>query len=749
MAEQIYKFKIIPQQERFYNNESNWGVYNFTTEDEIPEYYDCYDNDGFNDSIDNSEPKKYKGSSLVGKMQRLTIGVEYDVQATCEYNKKYKQYQYAPITVTADVPKTHEEQINYLKTQVTKHQAENILAIYPNVVDDVINNIEIDYTKIKGVGEFTWNKIKKNILDNYVVSDVLVMLQPLGVTYDMITKLIANEPNPVLLKQKLIDNPYIMTKIKGFGFKKVDALALKINPKIVNSTHRLVAFIQYYLNYIGDNDGHSYVLETQLDKAIQDNVSECVENYNIFKKSQKSQSGLFLHFDDGKVGLTSQYELEMSIYNILKHLDSCNTTYDIDIEKGIKGAESEQGFQYTEEQRNEIYKACKSQVALITGKAGSGKSCLLRGLVNIYKNYNIGACALSAKAAIRITEATGLQSSTIHKMLQFRKTHFEYNSKHRLGYDIIILDEASMVSTNIFYALVSAIKEGAKVIIVGDDGQLPPIGCGNIFHDLLNLNDFTCCKLTKILRQAQQSGIISDSIKIRNGDNPLTEPKLKITTGVLQDMTYMFRENREGMRELAIKLFMSAIKQDSLDETIILTPCKQDRINSSFEINKIIQDKLIPKGEVSEIAYGKKVFRIGAKVIQRANDYDKSVFNGEIGYITDIKEEFHNNKKVKMVSIDFGNNKIVTFSQSELQNIELAYCLTCHLTQGSGFKNVIVLIDNTHYKLLDRCILYTAITRAKKKCALIAEPSAFKRCLNIKASCRNTWLSLIKINKNI
>ena len=186
---------------------------------------------------------------------------------------------------------------------------------------------------------------------------------------------------------------------------------------------------------------------------------------------------------------------------------------------------------------------------------------------------------------------------------------------------------------------------------------------------------------------------------------------------------------------------MKASENDGYDETIILTPCKKDRTNSSFEINNIIQDMLIPSGTVQEIKYGQKVFRIGSKVIQRANNYDKNVFNGETGYITDIIPAVKDKTDTEVL-IDFGDKKL-SFSQEELANIELAYCLTCHLTQGSGFKNVIILIDNTHYKLLDRCMLYTAITRAKKKCALIAEPSAFQRCLTVKASQRNTWLSLI------
>lgn len=734
MADKILEFKIVPQQERYYNEDSNWGVYSFTTDDEIPEFYDCYD-DPFGDN-----PIKKKGSSLVGKMQRLTIGMKYTVQAKCEYNAKYKAYQYVPSSVTTSVPKTEEQQIAYLKTQVTELQAKNILAAYPNVVDDVLHNREIDYTKINGIGEITWNRIKRNIIDNYIISDILIMLQPLGVTYNVINKLISTEPNPHLLKKKLIENPYIMTKIRGLGFKKVDDLALKINPEIKISQKRVIAFIKYYLEYIGNNDGHTYVSENTLDNAIRDNINECYEIYKMFKEKQR-QDGLFLHFSDDKIGLKSQYNDEMAIYNILKSLNEYKIAYGIDMVAGIKKAEKEQGFEYTEEQKKEIEKACNSQVVLITGKAGTGKSSILRGLTKIYENYSIAACALSAKAAVRITEATNLRASTIHRLLKYSEVGFFYNEEHRLPNDIIILDEASMVNTKIFLALVCAIREGSKVIIVGDDGQLPPIGSGNIFHDLLNCNTFTCCKLTKILRQAQKSGIISDSVKIRNGQNPLESPSLKVVTGELQDMTYMFRENREGMRDLAIKLFMKASENDGYDETIILTPCKKDRTNSSFEINNIIQDMLIPSGTVQEIKYGQKVFRVGSKVIQRANNYEKNVFNGETGYIKDIIPAVKDKTDTEVL-IDFGDKKL-SFSQEELANIELAYCLTCHLTQGSGFKNVIILIDNTHYKLLDRCMLYTAITRAKKKCALIAEPSAFQRCLTVKASQRNTWLSLI------
>ena len=735
MAEK-YEFTIIPQLERYYNEDSTWGVYTFITKDDIPQYYPCY-----LDPFD-TKSEAVKGSSIVGKMQKLTIGAEYNIVATVEYNSKYKTWNYVPEVITSSVPKTLEQQIAFLKTQVTETQAKNILDVYPNIIEDVLQNKEVDFNNIKGIGEVTWNRIKDRILDNYVISDILVMLQPLGVSYAVIKKLIDDEPNPVLLKRNLIDNPYIMTKIHGLGFIKVDELALKLNPDLRVSEKRVISYVKYYLNFVGENVGHTWIPKAELDKAVRDNINECWDIYNNFISREQSCS-YFLYFEDDKVGLAGRRSKELSILDILSQLDSYERKYDLDIDKGIENAENEQGFQFTDEQKEYLIKACQRNVVLISGLAGTGKTSLLRGLLNIYRGYSVACCALSAKAAQRITEATGHQASTIHRLLGFSKIDFLYNAENRLPYDVIVLDEASMVNVPIFYALVSAIQEGARVIICGDDGQLPPIGYGNIFHDLLNLDMFNSCKLTKILRQAEKSGIISDSKKIRNNENPLKYPQLKVVTGELQDMTYMFRDNREGMRELALKLYYKTIENDGIDDTIIIVPCKQNRTNSTEEINKIIQDYLIPATSDNYVRKGFKEFRVGAKVIQRANNYDKNVFNGEIGYIKSVVCD----KQKPSINVDFGNNKLINLTGSELDSVELAYALTIHVTQGSGYKNVIAIIDNTHYKLLDSCLLYTALTRAKKKCLLIAEPSAYQKCISFKASERNTWLMLKSQNQ--
>jgi exodeoxyribonuclease V alpha subunit len=225
------RFKIKPTAERFYNSNSNWGVYVFQTKEEVPHCEKTYDFDPF-DTNPYDDANVVRVGTLCGNMQRLTIGVTYEVVAEAEFNQKYKSWQYQPSMITSVVPKTHDEQVAYLKTQVTELQAKNILEVYPNVVDDVMNGKDIDYSTIHGVGEYTWNKIKKNIFDNYAMSDLLVYLQPLGITFKMLSKLLGDEPNPVLLQQKIKEDPYVLTKIKGLGFKTVDAMALKLNSDI-------------------------------------------------------------------------------------------------------------------------------------------------------------------------------------------------------------------------------------------------------------------------------------------------------------------------------------------------------------------------------------------------------------------------------------------------------------------------------------------------------------------------------------
>ena len=633
----IYEFKIVVTYEKYYNDDTTWGTYIAYTEDDIPFF-----TNGEANKFDNSEEKK-KFCNIVGKMQQLSIGGEYQIKAKYEYNKQYG-HQYKPLSIYALVPQTKEMQLLFLKTIIPEWMAENLINEYPNLVNDVANGTlkEIDYSKIKGVREITWNKVKEKIINNYLISDILMLLKPLGVTYTMIKKLLSDEPNPVLLKREIEKNPWVLTRVDNLGFKRVDDLALKLKPELIDSTQRLVSFIQYYFKDLGESKGHTWCSEKILRTAISNNVYECSDKVDwLFENNN------FLHIVNGRIGLKYYYDIEQQIYQLILDKSKVDTTINISdtaIELAIKHAEEEQGFNYVVEQLDTIHKSLHRTVSLITGKAGTGKTSIMRAIVKAYteNNYMITASALSAMAAQRITEATEFPAMTIHRTLGCQGLNkFTYDMDNHLMTDVAFLDEGSMVNASLFLHWLEAIGDNTRIIISGDHKQLPPIGFGNVFSDLVEMfDDSIVSKLIKPMRQAEKSGILVDANKIRENINPISEKlQPRIIHGELQDMYYMFRSNRQSLFNIAIKTFLKSVETDGIDNVVIAVPRRKDCLNSTNEINKVIQNELL--GDVQQSIEGFETnFKLGAKVMQTVNDYDKNVFNGEIGYITQIGERY-------------------------------------------------------------------------------------------------------------
>lgn len=746
--EEIFKFKATITYERYYNPDTTWGVYGFATEDEIPHFTTETKIDlPFEDKKAVNPNRKL--SSLAGKMQELVVGGEYMIKATYKCDKTYG-HQYNPISVYALIPQTRESQLMFLQSIISPWLAENLINAYPNVVNDVANGTlkEIDYDLVRGVREFTWNKIKDKIINNYLISDIITMLKPLGVTYTMIKKLLTDEPNPALLKQQLEDNPYILTKIQGIGFKKCDDLALKLKPELINSTERLVAFIKYYFTDLGESKGHTWCSLKILKSAISNNVPECSDKVDWLLENNE-----FLHMQDEKIGLKYYHDIEMQIYHLLLEKSKKETFINISeeqIEQAIKHAEEEQGFEYVIEQLDTIKKSLNRTISLITGKAGTGKTSIMRAIVKAYteNNFTMTASALSAMAAQRITEATTFPAMTIHRTLGcVGLNDFTFNKDNHMITSVAFLDEGSMVNASLFLHWLGAIDDNTRIIVSGDHKQLPPIGFGNVFSDLIEMFDDTVVsKLVKPMRQAEKSGILVDANLIRENINPITEKlQPRIIHGELQDMYYMFRTNRQSLFDIAVKTFLKSVESDGIDNVVIAVPRRKDCLNSTTELNKVIQDKLL--GDVKQSISGfEMTFKLGAKVMQTVNDYDKNVFNGEIGYITEIGEHFEGKKKEEYCVVTytdiFGKDKLIEYTKKELTALDLAYAMTVHKLQGAGRKIVIGIIDNTHHQLLDNCMLYTLLTRAKKRCLLLAEPQAFLQCIRTSHNKRNTWMML-------
>lgn len=778
-TDKLYEFVARVTYAIYYNQQNNFGVYEFTCDEELP----------YTNTYQYKDKNVYTGC-LSGCMQELSYETEYKVKAKLKYNAKYKKYDYSVENITSEQPKTIDQQRKFLEVLCSQKQADALLMAYPNIVEDVMTGKWIDTSKINGMGDKVFDKIKDKILDNYIIQDVLVLLRPLGITFNTIKKMLGYESNPSLLKQKILENPYILTSVHGLGFKKVDDLALKLVPELRVSLQRVKAYLFYKLKEISNSEGHTWISKRDLIGYVRKDLRECIDIYKDFIEEEMDNPELLYIYDD-KVGLLNYFNKAKGIVEQLYWLDSLESMIEPfseeEMEKSIKETENELGFNFTEEQKIAIKSINDHNVIIVTAPAGAGKSSSIKGIFNllskarikkefIESEYNqiheedqmreneleifdgllqgsykgisatddktiirIGQSALSAKAAKRIKELTSQESMTMHRMLGYNGSGFAYKKDFPMRYHVNVLDENSMVNKSLMYSYLKAIRPHSKLILVFDFAQLPPIGSGDFTRDLLK-SQLCINKFTKVHRQGEKSGILLDANKIRIGVNPINKLERKVVHGELKDMFYIFDTDKEKMRDLAIESYLKSVKDVGLDEAVIITPRRRKCINSVIEINKIIQEKLIPNDvqHLTRWKDGEKcIFKLGAKVMQKKNNYEKLVFNGDEGYITEIHKAYF----TIMFNLE-GGQKLVAYSLSELDQIELSYAVSIHSAQGSQYHSVICLFDMSSYIMLNRKILYTATTRAKKKCMLISEPRAFKACLDDENNKpRNTFLS--------
>ncbi len=735
---QIYEFKMIPIVELYYNEDSLYGVYKFWSNNiDIPylkktESYDF---------TSNETETKLEGM-LAGKTQRLNMGTEYSVKAKLEFSKKYKNYNYVPISVGQDLPKNLDEQKKFLQSVCTINQTETLLEQYPDVVQMIVDGREneIDLSKTKGIKEITFENIKNKVLDNYAISDILSLLIPIGISFSKIRKLLGGEPNPTILKDKILDDPYILSDIPGISFKIVDKIAIGMNPEFKISKKRVISFIKEYLRQYGEDNGSSWVLEESLRAEINNNISECEGVYEEVLEGQK-QYETFLHIENNKIGLYYYWWCEKEIYRILNEINNSEPLpiTQEEIDNGIKKAEEQQKFSFTQEQVEILNNMTKKNLVVLNGFAGVGKSTITRGLLNIYSNYRIGCATLSARAAQRLQEVSGFEASTIHTMLGATSLNdFIYNEDNKMPLELIVLDEYSMVFSGLFLKVFQAIRGGAKLVLVGDCGQLPPIGWGSLPTDILTKSQFQINTLTKIHRQAEKSGIIKAANLIRQGVDPLNGKKeFKTVYGELEDMIFMARSDKEELNAIAIKTFLESSKNVGIDNIQIIVPRKNNCINSTREINKSLQDILLDN-TLPYVTFGEQKFKLGCKVLHIKNNKNLLVSNGEVGYVDDIFNMGENGGNGLVVRYP---EKVVEYSKSDLKELELAYAVTCHKIQGGQNQRVIGIIDNSHFMLLDQTFLYTMLTRSQEKMLLLYEPYAYDKCISEnKTIIRNTWM---------
>lgn len=644
---------------------------------------------------------------------------------------------------------TLEEKRLFLEQILTERQVESLF----NTFEDPFQYIEQgDVSKLmiaKYIGEHTANRIIDKFKATMDLAPAYNFFRPLGVTPLLINKLCGTYGSAENAIKKFQKNPYILADdIKGVGFLRADEIALKYNIK-PDDPFRIKSGIRYLFKDIANNEGSTWLtldnFKTQITELLQisiDIVMNCI-------KEMTKEKEIYFNEEKNQIALMYYYDLECNIVNKLISLQKaeCKTYTDEEIEEGIKRAEEEQGFEFTDEQTEGIKSLLKNNVSLVVGLAGTGKTSIIKGAYQVFPyDTIIRQCAFSGQAAKRINEATDKPSSTIHRLLGWQGESFTYKESYPLPVDVVILDEVSMVGLELFWNLIQAIPRGAKLIMLGDNGQLPPIGVGNLLNDLMLSQKINFVELTKIHRQAEKSAIITTSQKIRKKLFLLSSDfEGDETYGQLRDLTLKARVDADSLFDVLIETFMTEYnKSKNIQDIQIIVAQNQKVALARDQINKEIQQRINPKKYESDLEIKikyKNVLRVNDKIINRENHYDvetpdgiqTSIYNGSMGIVKEISTNY--------IIVDFFDEGEIIIPKEYYEGLELAYAITCHSSQGSQFKVTIVGFDNSSYILLSNEWLYTAVTRAKSMCYIVAQTRAINMAVTRhKTVDRNTFL---------
>lgn len=721
--EENIKIKLTPIKDLYPKTASDYRIYSCTTEE-----------------IEKVKLNEYLNFVITGEMPELQLFEEYDAELQETMSPKYG-IGYKVISIKREIPKTVEGQYAFLRTIIAESYVKAIQAAYPNEINivDMICNGTLDYKNIKGIGDAVFQRIQNAVKENLEIQDLLTELSALGVTRTIINKLVEHyNGNTQLVLHKIRNNIYVLCEeVSGIGFKKVDKYALERGVK-PDSPYRIMACMDYWLKK-EEEEGNCWLDKDILIEKVMDETDLDYKTILNVIKNDAAKSNQF-YIDEYRIGRYKTYQYEYKIAEYVKKMNQ-NPVLTVvnDLDARIKEIETIQGFEFTDEQINAIKTCVENNIVVISGRAGSGKTSVLKGVLGVLNNYTYMTCSLSGKAVQRITEATGLHSKTIHRLLGYIPGKgFSYNEKNKLFEDIIVLDEASMVNSYIFSVLISAIKDGGKLIILGDTEQLPSIGAGNVLNDLIASGVVKVCELTKVHRQAQMSGILSYANMVRDGIqiNKRGDYETK-TVGELQDLTLIpfKKEERDDIPRLIVDICRKVKDRINLDEFQIIVPMKERGGLATKALNLQLQPIFNPNQDEGLRKNGYE-YKVGDKIIKRGNDYDNDVYNGTLGYVIVINHE-DKIADFKFVSKD----EFVKYTLEDMKDIDMAYALTIHSNQGSEYENVICALDFSAYNLLSRQLVYTMLTRAKKKCMFLFENEALRYAIDTDASIqRNTFL---------
>lgn len=598
--------------------------------------------------------------------------------------------------------------------------AKRIVEVHGSKTLDILENYSDFLLHIQGIGKAKLKKIRESWREQQEVRRIMLFLHEHGIASSRAVKIYRTYGENAI--ETIQANPYrLADEIRGIGFKSADEIAHKLgfDPQ---APLRAKAAIRYTLNQC-TNEGHCCFPRQQLLAATAELVAIPAERIEAALEESIQAGHVLVEQDDEEtwIFLPSLQRAEQQLAQSVRRLlaaDQHPLPVE-EIEERIQRIEAKFGMPFAEAQRQALKAASKHQFLIITGGPGVGKTTVVKGIIELFQSQQL-RCTLAAptgRAAKRLTETTNLQASTIHRLLEFDPARGEFKRQARfpLEGDLFVLDEVSMVDVALMNQFLRAIPDDACVILVGDEDQLPSVGPGRVLHDLIHAQTVPVVRLTEIFRQSKTSEIVQAAYAIHRGELPAKQQREE-----LSDFYWIEAEEPEEIQDKLIRLVTERIPKrfgfDPMRDIQILSPMNRALLGAR-NLNQIFQAQLNPEGKPEVERFGVK-FRVGDRVMQRENNYQREMYNGDLGRIAKINlldQEVIVHSEGREVGYDF----------ADLDELALAYVLSIHKSQGSEYPCVVIPLHTQHFRLLQRNLLYTAVTRGKQLVIVVGSRKAF------------------------
>ncbi|WP_278850502.1 SF1B family DNA helicase RecD2 [Thomasclavelia spiroformis] len=667
----------------------------------------------------------------------LFVG-DYEIHP--KYGKQFKLSEYRII-----LAKESDEIIKYLSSPLFKGIGQKLAKqIVDSLGEDCLTMIKNDKHSldcVMGMTEKRRDLIYEVLTNSDYDQEVMQFFMGHGISLKNLGLIQAFYKEKTL--EVLQNNPYqLIEDIDGIGFKTADELALKTGGTL-DSPHRIKAAIVYSIKQYGFNTGSTYCLIEEIIKTFKQLIYSIEENVFYEYLDELIDNGLIIK-EDERYYYHEMYEAEVNIANYLKmRINHDDENIDESrVNQLLQDFEKNQGITYAKKQKEALFYFLKSSVMILTGGPGTGKSTIVHALLKIYTSLypedRIGLVAPTGRAAKRLTELTGIEACTIHRLLKWdlHTNTFAMNKTNPLDIDVLIIDEFSMVDCLLLSRLFDAGRKISKILFIGDYYQLPSVAPGNVLKDLIEAGVKTI-ELDEIFRQAKDSGIIQLAHHIINNEIDDTD-----LFSQYQDINFFPMLNYDVIKN--VKTIVNKALEEGYDTSDIqvLAPMYQG-VAGIDALNDALQDVFNPKDQcLDSYKIGRIEYRIGDKILQLKNRVDDNVFNGDIGILIDICRKDNFEYLQDTLIVDFDGN-IVEYTSQNFNTITLAYCMSIHKSQGNEFKIVIMPVLSDYYIMLRRNLLYTAITRAKQSLFILGDTKAFMHGLhNYQDNRRKTTLKL-------